>query len=103
MLIHSVWEIGAISVLFFLASSALRGTTANVRYIVALVALCACVIGPMTTFFILKPPSVQIRTVSAVSQPTSKIHSHEQSAQLVVARVSLAPQVQGIGKQVDPY
>ena len=54
-IVHSVWEIAAIALLFFVVSFGLRKSTSNVRYCVALISLGACILAPLATYVLLLP------------------------------------------------
>lgn len=54
-LVHSVWQIAVIACLVAVCNRILFGKTANVRYLVACIALLAMTAAPVVTFFAVSP------------------------------------------------
>ncbi len=54
-LIHSIWEIAGVAALLFVVGLFIRSANPRVRYALALVALCGCLVGPVATYFVLAP------------------------------------------------
>ncbi|MDR3688059.1 MAG: M56 family metallopeptidase, partial [Fimbriimonas sp.] len=102
-LVHSVWEIAAISLMLFVSGLAFRGTTSNVRYTAALIALFACLIAPVVTYVVLVPsgakgdPITPLSVVAQASQ-TPAVASVQNSPSLM----GQTPTVERLGKQIDP-
>ncbi|HVF47828.1 MAG TPA: M56 family metallopeptidase [Pyrinomonadaceae bacterium] len=64
-LVHSLWQIGLIACLLFIALRLLRSSTANLRYVVSLTALGVAFALPIVTF-------VQISTASSAASPSGE-------------------------------
>ncbi len=62
-LVHSIWEIAAIALLLFVATLALRRASSNVRYGIALVALCLCFASPIATYLVVAPKTAPIQAI----------------------------------------
>ncbi len=58
MLLHSVWQIALVAILFAVINSLMKRRSANARYLTGCVALLAMVALPVMTFVTLPPPNV---------------------------------------------
>jgi beta-lactamase regulating signal transducer with metallopeptidase domain/uncharacterized GH25 family protein len=99
-LVHSVWEIAAISIVLFVANLCLRGANAKVRYLLAIVALFLCAAGPVTTYIALRPPNEP----SVVG--TRQVLERQMSAPISVHPVAPAQQAAsaiGVRQRIEPF
>ena len=71
-LLHSLWQITAVAVLLMIAAGVLRKRTANIRYLIACVALLLTVILPAATFMLLDAP-VAVAPPVAIEAPAGKM------------------------------
>jgi len=98
-LIHSIWEIGIITVLFAFASLILRRADSRVRYCLAVAALTSCVLLPVGTYFSLTPPR-------AASTPPSPNYVTPRTPALtspiVVSAISNDPSIPDLTQRVEP-
>jgi len=101
-LVHSVWEIAAISMLFCVVRLASSGASAKIRYVVALSALALCLVAPVTTFFVLTPAHAKA-SASLAARPAIFTRSmREQITNYPAAIGPYSPVVRKLGRQIDP-
>jgi beta-lactamase regulating signal transducer with metallopeptidase domain len=74
VLIHSLWQIGFVALIFFLALRILQNASANLRYLVSILALCLALILPVATFIYF---SKNTKTINAVKEKLSSITKSE--------------------------
>ena len=102
-LLHSLWQIGFVALVLFMALRVLRDFSANLRYTVSVSALILSLILPVTTFVYLSTTTNPVQTAKQPLPTISKpILTQETKSQIIAETVDVPPIVLADNSVLSP-
>lgn len=102
-LLHSLWQIGFVALVLFMALRVLRDFSANLRYAVSVSALILSLILPVTTFVYLSTTTNPVQTAKQPLPTISKpILTQETKSQIIAETVDVPPIVSADNSVLSP-